>query len=327
VVEGSVRKAGDRVRISAQLIDATTGQHVWAERYDRELRDIFALQDEITGAIVAQMYPELMRSEQESVVRSEPKNLDAYDCERRASWYSARSTKEDNAKARLLYERATELNPYAATAFRGLAFSHYRDVFLQWTDLPAKSIEHLVQAAQRSVELDAKDSYGQLALGIAYRVTAQPDKATAAYELAVRLNPSLVIARYHLGVALAFRGSADEAIASLDKAMRLSPHDWMMWLLLNGVAMAHALAERQEEALEWANRSVRLKPDWPFSHVVLAGCYADLDRVEEARREVDEVRRLNPAFSLAGIELLFASADPGVRERIVESLRKAGLPE
>ena len=120
---------------------------------------------------------------------------------------------------------------------------------------------------------------------------------------------------------------AEEAIANFDKAMRLSPHDWAMWVRLNGVAIAHAVAERYEEALEWANRSVRLKPDWPFSHVVLAGCYADLGRVEEARREVDEVRRLNPAFSLAGIELSFAFADPGVRERVVESLRKAGLPE
>jgi adenylate cyclase len=327
VVEGSVRKAGDRVRISAQLIDASTGGHVWAERYDRELREVFALQDEITEAIVASMWPELRRFERDRAARKEPQDLDAWDRVQRGFWHFYQSTRQDNRKARSLFESAAELDPHLSTAFSGLAWTHTADIINQWTDSPTQAAGKLLDAAQRSVALDERDSDGQVTLGGAYALTGQQDKAIAALELAVQLNPSSAFAHTNLGLILARGGRPDDAIASHEKAMRLSPQDPMMWTFLFGIAMAHFVAGRYEEAVKWAQRSTQRRADFVLPYRFLAASYAHLGRLDEARTALQEVLRLTPEFSLGSLQTIMLGADSDFVTRMTEGLRKAGLKE
>jgi adenylate cyclase len=327
VVEGSVRKAGDRVRINVQLIDATTGHHVWAERYDRELRDLFALQDEITEALAGWLAPELMRAEQERAVRQEPRSLDAWDCTQRGFWHSWKLNQENNTKARAFFERAAELDPQLVMAFYGLTVTHYLDIFYQWTDSWEQSVVAMVGAAERGAALDEKDAFGQLALGSAYSVTGPQDKMVAALELAIECNPSLALAYGILGNFLATLRRPGEAIAALEKAMRLSPRDPFLFAFLSGVALAHFAAGRYEDAVDWARRSLRRRTDWMDPHHVLAASYAHLGRLDEARAALAEAFRLQPGFSLDTFERIFTSADPDFTERYLGGLRKAGLKE
>jgi adenylate cyclase len=327
VVEGSVRKAGDRVRISAQLIDATTGGHVWAERYDRELEDIFAVQDEITEVVAGSVAPELRRFERDRAARKEPQNLDAWDRVQRGFWHFNRLTREDNTKARSLFESAADLDPHLSTAFTGLAWTLVFDIIYTWTDSPTEAPGELLDAAQRSVALDEKDSEGQVTLGAAYAFTGQQDKAIAALELAVQLNPSSAFAHTNLGLILARGGRPDDAIASHEKAIRLSPQDPMMWMFFFGMAMAHFVAGRYEEAVNWAQRSVQRRADFAVPYRFLAASYAHLGRLDEARTALEESLRLTPEFSLTSIQLILLGADPDFARRMTEGLRKAGLKE
>jgi adenylate cyclase len=327
VVEGSVRRSEGRVRVAAQLIDATTGAHVWAETYDRELRDIFTLQDEITEAIVASMHPELWKSEQERAVRSTPQNLSAWDAAQRGWWHMRRSTKDDNAEARSLFEKATEIDPQFAQAFAGLAFTHMFDIDHQWSNAAEQSNAELYRAARHAVELDNEDAVAQLALGAALMRRGEQEEAISAFKFATQLNPGMVDAYRLLGGYLAQAGKPEEAIANLEKAMRLSPHDPWTFESLAGMAMAHVAAGRYEDAVDWAKRLRRHKPEYPISFLILAGSYVRLERIDEARSALREALRLNPAYSVSGVRLALVGADATLRERIIDALRKAGLPE
>jgi adenylate cyclase len=312
VVEGSVRKAGDHVRINTQLIDAATGHHVWAERYDRELRDIFALQDEITEAIAGWLAPELLKAEQERASRKEPRNLDAWDCVHRGFWHGWKLNRESNTEARALFERAAELDPQLGMAFYGLTTAHYMDIFYQWTDSPERSLGALVQAAERSAALDEQDAL---------------DKMLAALELAIELNPSLTLAYGMLGNILATLGRPEDAIPTLEKGMRLSPRDPFSFAFLSGLALAHFAAGRYEDAIDWAQRSLRRRTDWIDSHHILAASCAHLGRLDEARAALQEAVRLQPDFSLDTFKMMFSSSDPGFAERYLDGLRRAGMKD
>jgi adenylate cyclase len=327
VVEGSVRKAGERVRISAQLIDATTGRHVWAERYDRQLADVFAVQDEVSEAIVVSMSSELRSFEMERAARRKLRNLDAYDLVLRGFWHLSRRNRDDNAEARSLFERASELDPRYAMASAGLAFTHYLDLAYQWSDAPERSIAELTRAAQRSVALDAKEPLGQLVLGAAYSFTGPQDRMLAAFERAVQLNPSLPLALNLLGGYLALTGRPDDAIEHLETAMRLSPRDPIMVYCLENMAVAHFAAGRYEEAVDWAKRGIQADAGYPKLHAHLSASYAHLGRPEEARRAFEELSRLQPGVSQASLKLAMPSTDPEFLERYLDGLRKAGLKE
>ena len=270
VVEGSVRKEEGRVRISGQLIDATTGAHVWAERYDRKLRDVFAVQDEITEAIAGSIYPQLSKSEQDRAARKKPQVPDAWDSYWRAWWHYAKLTKEDNAQARSLFKAATDLDPQFALAFAGLAFTHNEDLVSQWSESPPDSIAELETAARKAVLLDNNEPWGQLALGLYCRFAGQLEKATAAFESAVRLDPSLGAGWYFLAGVLAETGRSEEAIASAEKTIRLSPQDPWMHTYLTTLAFAHVAAGQQQEAIDCAQRSIQRRPDNILSYLVLA---------------------------------------------------------
>jgi adenylate cyclase len=327
VVEGSVRKVGDRVRISAQLIDATTGAHVWAERYDRELSDIFTVQDEITDAIVASMHPQLQQYESERAVHQKPQDLGAWELAQRGWWEFSLSTRDSLAKARALFQKASDMDPGFARAFAGLAFTHHHDIMMNWSASAEQAVAELSQAARRAVELDNEDAQAHMALGMAHNARGEQEKLISSVKFAIQLDPSLATACRTLGVYLALAGRPEEAIPNLEKAMRLSPHDPWLFECLYGMAMAHAASGRYEEAVDWANRSVQHKPEYPVAYLVLAGSYAALERLDEARSALQEALPLNPAYSLSGLRLALAGADAAYRERIIDALRRAGMPE
>jgi TolB-like protein/Tfp pilus assembly protein PilF len=310
VVEGSVRRSKDRVRIAAQLIDATTGHHLWAETYDQELRDIFDIQDEIAEAIARSVEPTLERSEWKRTLRQEPQELDAWDSYSRGWWHVRQSSKDENAKARLLFERAIELDPNFAWAFAALAMVHGEDVTNQWSESADQSVLQAEQAVHRAIALASDDSAVQYALAYVCRLTGQLGRAVEAYERVLRLDPSFAHAFYHLGVTLAMTGKPDQAIENIEMAMRLSPKDQWFHLFLFGMSMAHSVAGRYEESLHWAQQSLQLNTGFMATYLVLAASYATLGRLDEAQTTVHELLRLNPAFSLSGFKAVISGWDP-----------------
>ena len=325
VVEGSVRRTGDRIRISAQLIDATTGHHVWANTYDRELRDVFALQDEISQTITESIRPEVAAVELERVMRRNPRSLDAYENVLRGSWYFFKFTREDNPRARSFFERATELDPDYATAFAWIASTHYVDVTFGWSDSRTRSAAELERSAQRCVALDTREAMCAVVVGFAHRIAGRTDEAVATYRRAIELNPSSAEAHYFLGSLLAFTGRPDEAIPNIETAIRLSPHDPLMSTYLGGMGISHFAAGRYEAAVEWTERSASAKPR-SLNLGFLASGYAHLGRLDDARATVERLTRHEPGYTLADAERIFgATADPGLAERYLDGLRRAGL--
>ncbi len=326
IVEGSVRKGGDRVRISAQLIDGTTGHHVWAETYDRELQDIFAVQDEITESIVGSLSPELARSEHERAARQESRDLGAYDLAMRGGWHFFKFSKEDNAKARALFERAIELDPSLAPVWSGLSATHYVDLTYQWTDDPARSLEEQERSARRCVALDSESAECSLALANLFGARGQTSEQLAAFERAVELDPSFAVAHGFLGGQLAGMGRPEEAIAHLEKALRLDPRSPQKALWLTHMSVAHFAAGRYEDAVDWAKQSFRVNPD--SGDLALAASYAQLGRIDEARAALAEVLRVDPDLTLGKLrDRLSPTTDPDPLEPFLDALRKAGLPE
>jgi TolB-like protein/Tfp pilus assembly protein PilF len=327
VVEGSARKAGDRVRVSAQLIDATTGHHIWARTYDRELSDLFALQDEISQAIVASIQPELLKSEMERAARREPGSLEAYDLVMRGYWHLTKFTREDNARARSLFERAAELDPQSAPPFHGIANTHRIDLSYQWSDSPARSGAEGERAARGCVELDDRNATCYLARGSYYAWSGPLEKAIADFELAIRLNPSSSLGYMWLGNTLATH-IPDEAIATLEKGMRLSPQDPFMWVHMSSMGFAHFAAGRYRGAVDWAQRSLQLRSEEGLANSVLVAGYAQLGLMDEARAALSDWLQLQPGSSVAAFERSFyRTTNPEVLVRLVDGLRKAGFPE
>jgi adenylate cyclase len=324
VVEGSVRKAGNRVRITVQLIDATSGHHVWAERYDRELRDIFALQDEITETIVGSIGPALSKAEIRRAMRRAPKKLDAWDCVQRGLWHLLRYSREEMLEAQFWLRRAIELQPDASAAFSALAVSHLYEALYRWSESPLRSLADALRAAEKSVALDADDSSALTALGWGCSLTGDHERAVTVLERAIELNPSSAEAYWSLGAALATTGRPEEAIAMIEKAIRLSPSDpWMHEFLFN-LASAQFIAERYQEAVRSAKRSLQVRSDQPGVQRLLAASYGHLGRSEEARAALDVLLRLEPDFSTEHLRVFLP---PGLVEGYLDGLRKAGWKE
>jgi TolB-like protein/Tfp pilus assembly protein PilF len=327
VVEGSVRKAADRVRISAQLIDAATGHHLWAQRYDRELRDIFAVQDEITETIVGSIGPEMVRSESERAAHKPPQNLEAWDYFLRGVWHFNKFTKDDNAKARSLFRSATELDSSFGWPFAGLAAAHFNAVEYQWTDSPAEFFSDGVEAAQRAVAIDSESALSQVVLGVASYYTGEAEKAIAGFQRAIELDPGLAVAHSELGWVLAATGRSDEGLAEVEKAIRLSPRDQLMWAFFLVKGATYFAAGQYEEAVDWSERSLQGKPDYPLTSCILAASFAHLRRLDDGRNVCKGMLQLSPGFSLAAVRLLIPFAEPVFLEPLIDALRKAGLPE
>ncbi len=229
MVEGSVRRAGNRVRISAQLIDAGTGNHIWAERYDRELEDIFALQDEITETLVAALQGEVGEFERERAHRKPPENLDAWESYQRGLWHLWRINAKDVAEARRLFQRAGDLDPNFAQAFAALGYTLIIEVTNSDADAPLENLDQALRLANKAVALDDKEAMAHVTLGRVQALRGEYDAAMAELRTAIDLNPSLPLAHFGLAMALTLTGQLDEAISEYDTAIRLSPRDPIAW--------------------------------------------------------------------------------------------------
>jgi len=322
VVEGSVRKAGDQVRITAQLIDAIQDHHLWGERYDRPLKDIFALQDEIRQKIVTALRVKLTPEEQKRFQRAPTNNLEAYDFYLRGTESFWRNTKEANAQARQMFERAIALDPQYAAAYAWLSQTYGWDWQWQWSQ-DRQTLEQAFAAAQTAVTLDDSLPLAHSVLGVVYRLQNQPNQAIAEGERAVALDPNNPDSYGWLSRILGPVGRAEEAITMAKTAMRLNPHYPPEYLLTLG--LAYHQAWHNEEAIATFKRFLVHNPNSMNAHIGLACSYSDAGRDEEARAEATEVLRLSPNFTTEAWKRNQRFSDPAEQERHLNNLRKAGL--
>ncbi len=325
VLEGSVRKAGNRVRITAQLIDASTGHHVWAERYDRDLEDIFAVQDEITENIVTSVGPEFFSAEMQRAQRKEVRSLDAWDYVMRASSHHSRYTRKDVAEAQRLLRKAIELDPMSAEAFCLLAFTHLMQVQFGWSESVVQSINEATKAAQSAVAIDDRDAWAHTALGMVDLISKRYDNAVRRLERAIALNPNLANAYGGLGQALALAGEYNGAVTQINKAIRLSPRDPFMVYWFGHLGLASFVEERYEDACDWGSKAIQENPRFPGGHRLLASSYGQLGKVKEAATELKELLLLMPGMTADDVRRQVPFRKPRDMERYIDGLRKAGL--
>src|SRR5215475_2627606 len=324
VLEGSVRKAADRVRITGQLIDAATGAHVWAERYDRRLEDIFALQDEITLSVVGAIEPSLRDAEIERVKRKRPDSLDAYDLVLRAIPHVYVAMPEEAAKALPILEKALALEPSYAGAHGLLAWCH--EILFVRSGLKEENRLAAIRHARAAIT-DGRDDATALALGAFVTGMVEHDRVTAieAFERALALSPSSAFTLFLGSGVLAYAGEAERAIEWAERSLRISPNDRLAYVPQHIKALAHFLRGRYEEAANHARRAVQANPRFSVSHCVLAAALAELGRREEAKAVAMQVLALEPSFSSSGICVGLAIV-PTLAEPLTKAWREAGLP-
>jgi adenylate cyclase len=322
VLEGSVQTAGDRVRITAQLIDAATGHHLWAERYDREMRDIFALQDEITIKIMTAMQVRLTEGKQALVAGDRGKrNLDAYLKLLEAVSYSHRFNAEGNVLARRMAEEVIALSPDDPEGYSMLASTYAMEYWLGSAKSPDESAEKAFELAQKSLALDDSHAQTHDLLSHLYSIRREHDRALAEAERAAALDPGGADVHAWLATSLLYAGRPEDAIPFFEKAIRLNPFAPTWYFFAFG--SAYRIMERYEDAVAQYRKALHVAPDNVFAHLSLALTYSLLGRDEEARAEADEVLRIDPQFSLERVAKTWefeARAD-----RSIELLRKAGL--
>ena len=323
VLEGSVRKAGNRVRISAQLVDATTGAHYWAETYDRELTDIFGVQDEITQSVSAAIEPKLVAAE---AVRSQERHggdVGAWDLLMRALTHFWRMTNEESEIAIKMLERAVSLHPNYGPAHSMLAFALLVSGHVGWMP-EGHDYLRAARLARRAAELDDEDPWAHLALGYYAFTQRDTDEALREYHRALDLNPNFATAYGYLGWALVFDGQADEAILHFQRALRMSPHDPLKAFFHSGTGVAHYYSHRYDEAIQWIRSAIRLRPGFTAAHRILCASLAQAGRGEEARVAMARLRELQPNISIDWIKR-HVPYTPTAMPHFLDGMRKAGL--
>jgi adenylate cyclase len=323
VLEGSVRRSGEKVRVTAQLIDAITGDHLWAERYDRELKDIFAVQDEVTKKIITALQVKLTVGEQARAFAKGTNNLDAYLKCLQAIQNILPNNIESNALAQRFAEEAIGLDPEYSVPYKLLGVTHMHDALLGASKAPKKSLAKAIELVKKSIDLDNSNAESHSTLGFLFALTRQYDKALAETELSVTLNPNLANAYAWMGMALRFLGRWEEAIPIYQKAIRLNPipPSWY----LRGLSLAYCWTGRYEEAIIECKKAVRDQPNSLYTRMSMAVIYSLSGREEEARTEAAEMLKIHPKFSLVKFEKRLTYKKKTDRERFISALRKAGL--
>ncbi|MCK5553208.1 MAG: tetratricopeptide repeat protein, partial [Deltaproteobacteria bacterium] len=322
VLEGSVRKAAERVRITAQLVDASTGGHLWAERYDRDLEDIFALQDEVAQKIVAALAVKLTEDEQERLERRYTDNLEAYDYFLRGLEYFNRLTKEAIDQTRRLFKRAIGLDPGFAAAYGHMSLTYWVEWSFGWTQ-DFQILEKAFELARKATSLDDSLPEAHRILGILCLWKKQHDQAIALTERAIALNPNYADAIEQLGHVLSFAGRAGEAIGLIKKAMRLNPIYSVVYLW--DLGHAYFLVGRYEEAIAALKRVLHRNPNFHPAHIYLAIAYGELGRTAEAQAEAAEFVRMSPSMSWEDWRQRLPYKDQTLIEHFFDVLRKAGI--
>jgi len=324
VLEGSVRRAGNRLRVSAQLIDALSGSHHWAEQYDRELGEIFAVQDEITRSVVGAIEPRLLAAEGVRALSRSSGDLGAWELVARAQTQLWRVTREDYAAAIETLKRTVAAYPDYAPARSLLAFRLLFAAHMGWVDRD-DALRAGRQHAVRATALDNSDSWGQIALGYLAMMERRTEESIAAFQRAVELNPNSAAARGGLGHCLAFAGYDREAIEHAENAVRLSPLDPDMAIFVGGIAVAHYCAGRYAEAARYAEEQLRLRPSYHGGQRLRCASLAQAGRIDEAREFLKLVRSEQPQLSIDWIRASVPYQTPELMERFLDGMRKAGL--
>lgn len=328
VVEGSVRKAGNRLRINIQLIDAKTGNHIWAERYDRDLDDIFAVQDEITETVVARIEPELGAVERQRVARKPRQNLQAWDCYHLGVAHFYKFTSDDNNKAQQLLKRSFELDPGFGDPYAWWAYAVILGMVYFDDDPGQESFDRALEAARKAVEIDDQSAVFHMLLGRVYLARCEYETALAELEIAIKLNPTYAAAYCGLGDSLAYEGKLDESITLFEKAIHLSPQDPQRWAFYSYGALAHIFNSDFERAVEWT-RQAQLVPNcqyWAVAH--MASALGHMGRIDEAREAAIQLRRRKPDFTCAfARRKMFYVKKPEQMALYLDGLRQAGVPE
>ena len=327
VLEGSVRKAGNRVRVTAQLIDAIADRHVWAERYDRDLEDIFAIQDEITERIAMAVAPELQAAEMERARRKTVPELGVWELVARAGWYIGMFSADDSAEAQVLLSKALERDPENASVLAALAWSYVFDGLYGWQRPQPESLAMAVESARKAVALDKQDEGAHTILGVGLLLSKQHDEAIRRLETAIRFNPNSSPAIGWLGVTLVYTHEHDQAAELLHKAIRLSPRDPAVSFYILHLGMIEFIAKRYDEALEWAEKAIHKNPNLPTGYRMLASVHGMLGNLPEARATYEQLNRLVPGVTIEATFRAVPFAHPAEAERYTEGLRKAGMPE
>ena len=328
VLEGSVRKAASKVRITGQLIDAATGTHLWADRFEGTMDGIFELQDQVTERVVGAIAPKLEQAEIERSRRKPTASLDAYDCYLRGLAEIHRFAKDGSSEALSHFRRATELDPNFATAYGMAARCYALRKAGRWMTDPAFEIAEASRLARRAIELGPDDAIALCTAGFALAdVVDELADGDALIDQAITLNPNLAWAWIFSGWVKVSLGEPEAAIERISHAMRLSPHDPYIFGMQSAMASAHLAAGRYAEASSWAERSSRAKPDYLLAACIVAASRALAGRIEDARNAVATVRRLDPELRVSNLRSVISYLQAPDFAKWVDGLRKAGLPE
>jgi TolB-like protein/class 3 adenylate cyclase/Tfp pilus assembly protein PilF len=326
VVEGSVRRADKRVRVTAQLIETATGRHVWADRYDRDLQDIFSLQDEITRTIAGAIEPELGTLERERSRLKSPESLDAWDWYQRGLWHLYQETKPSNREALRHFEQSIKLSPDFAPAHAASAYVICFDLINGYRELSKDAIEEAYQTARTAITVDEKEAIAHVVLGRIQLLRCKHEEAIAELEAAIGLNPNLADAHHGLGFALTMSGQPEEALSQFEKAISLSPYDPRVSSFYEMRAWALLIMGRHDEAARSAHMAVRKPNADLWSYATLVAVLGHLDHLDEARSALQELMKRKSDFSLAFVKRsVFYNKIPAHLDFYLDGLRKAGL--
>jgi adenylate cyclase len=321
ILEGSVQKAGDKVRVNAQLIEGTTGHHLWAERYDRDLRDLFTLQDEIIQTIVRTLAVKISEAERRRVMRKKTGSFESYDFLLRGWHHYDSKTRTANSQARQLFKKAMELDPQYASAYVALGATYLQDAAYGWTEFQDQALQRAYDLAQKALALEEANASAHRLLGAVYVRWAQYDVAAGELKRAIELNPNDAFSYGELGAVMLYSGNTEEAIQLMETENRFNPHLGPGDLMELG--LAYYLEGRYEDAIRILKRGVGQKPDFAGHYIGLAAAYAQLGRSAEARQAAAKVLHLSPFFETESYGSAFRN--PADRAALVEGLRKAGL--
>ena len=327
VVEGSVRKAGGRIRINAQLIDAETGTHLWAERYDREATDVFDLQDEVRARIVAALRVKLTPAEEDRLARKLTDNAEAYDHYIRGLQQESFFTEEGNLESRRLFEQALKLDPTFAAAMGKLATAHTLAAENGWSPSPEESLETARLLAEKAVAVDGDLPQAHWAVARVYsrKRLFDGDRAVASLRKAIDLDPNYADGHAFLATVLVFVGRAEEALGHVETAMRLNPH-FPFWYYY-ALGASQFMLTRYDAAIESFEKAIERNPTWTSTHRILVAAYGQLGMIDEAEWEMEELRMLGFEPTLANWKSRIQIEDPAYLARYFDGLRKAGVPE
>jgi len=323
VVEGSVRRAGNRVRITAQLIDAIEDKHIWAERYDRDLEDIFAVQDEVTKAIVTAIEPQLATTERQRARRKPTENLDAWECYQRGLWYMFGYARTDQALH--YFHRAIELDPEFGSAYAGIAYTYAIQILLGASNNREEDLKRGVSAAETAISIDQTDPFAHFAQGRISIFNGDHEKAIVSFKRAISLNPNYALAHFGLAHGLWHAGRAAEALAHHDEAIRLSPHDPILWEFLASKAIALIMVERYEEGIALSQEAQRNHGSHLFGYLAEVSGLGILGKEKESADALERLKKVQPDISIGFIEQSLPMAMSEAKDRFLQGLELAGM--